>query len=265
MHWFLEIANFIWIVCYGVRDVLLLRILAILAMLTIMPYYFFHRANNETTAATTAAAIDARQFVAPGPVRNPSGSGRELDPRYQPKWREIRWNVLFILINAAWVILILRERRPPRMTPDQRKLYEFAFHHSCSPQEMLRLLSRATWKEATSGERLVSRGTPSNALIVIHSGAASIQVDGQEMGRLRDGDLAGDMSYLTGQRAVADVIAEGRLRYVSWQKEELERLFEQRIELKSAIQGVIGQNLVERLTASFPSVPELSMDAPSNA
>ena len=218
----LNVSNVLYLVGYGVRDVLLLRLLSITAMLVALPYYAYHVQNYKVP---------------------------------------IGWNLAFMVINLVWVVKIFLERRPPRFTPDERRLYEYTFCQSCTPREMLQLLAKATWSTAKEGETLVAQGATPGRLLIIHRGEAEVRNKGQQLATLRDGDLVGEVSYLTQEPAVADVVANGQLEYVWWNQETLQQLFDQRIELKVAIQNIIGHNLVDRLTSSLASVPEVSIHA----
>ena len=219
---FLTIANILYVICYGVRDVLWLRIMAVAAMVLIMPYYLFH---HET-------------------------------PMFEP----IVWNILFVVINAFWIVLIIRERRPPKLNDDEKKLYEMVFESRCTAKNMLRLLAKAEWKDVDDHEVLIEQGSNSGDLVLIHSGAASVQVKGRQLAELGAGDFVGEMSFLTGDPAVANVVSLGPVRYLKWDRRVMDQLFEDRLELKSAMHEVIGHDLVQKLTSSTAKVPSLTVD-----
>ena len=206
-----------WVICYVVRDVLVLRILAVLAMITIMPHFMI--------------------------------GGHD----YHAAW----WNLLFIAINSTWIVLILIERRPPKLTPDQQKLYELTFQ-GCTPRQMIQLLDLAQWKAAEPEEVLVEQGVHLEQLILVHSGTAKVKVNRRAVARLGDGDFVGEMSYLSDEPTTAQVVARDHLRYLVWKRDELERTFEKRVELESALNGVIGVNLVDKLSSVTGRAPELS-------
>ena len=62
-----------------------------------------------------------------------------------------------------------------------------------------------------SGSRPVRRGLPSGGLYVILEGSAAVVVDGSERAVLKPGDFFGEASVLTGDAAIADVVARGDL------------------------------------------------------
>ena len=212
--WLLNSANVLYVFCYGVRDVLWLRILAVAAMLLLLPYYYMF-----------------------------------------DMYGCIYWQLVFMAINLFWIILILMERRPPVMTADQRSLYNTVFKGCCSAKDMVRLLNHAEWKDATLGTKLIEKDTEPDQLLLIHNGAATVEVNGQEVAKLGSGDLVGEMSFLTQCKTVADVISIGPIKYLSWKRDILEKLFHSKIELKSAFHEVIGRDLVQKLISPHKEIP----------
>jgi CRP-like cAMP-binding protein len=81
------------------------------------------------------------------------------------------------------------------------------------------------------GERVIRRGVSGSGLFVIVHGEGSVQVDGQEVARLRDGDFFGEVAALLGEPSVADVVAVRPLRCL-----------------------VLGAPLVERFLLDHPKV-----------
>lgn len=221
--YFLIAANILYLICYGVRDVLWLRIFCVTGMCTILPYYFWGEPRILLTC--------------------------------------ISWNVAFLLINLFWIVVIIRQRRPPKMTEHQKRLFADVFAKSCTPQEMLKLLSIAYSETAAIGGRIVERSSFPNGLMLIDQGTAHVFVGDNLVAKLGRGDFIAEMNYLTGEPAVADVVAATPLKYLRWSKTELEKLFSGRPELKSALNEIVGRNLVSKLTSAEFALPELSVDS----
>lgn len=219
-------ANILYIICYGLRDVLWLRILAVVAM-NIMNIYYFWGTKN-------------------------------ADGSFYIQWPCILWQMAFIAVNAYWIVRIIQERRPPTLTADEKFLYDSVFKDTCSPKNMLKLLDVAHWKEASIGTQLIQKDTDLDELLLVREGMATVRVNGNAVAELNPGDLMGEMSFLTRGKTVADVVASGPIRYLAWPREALHNMFEESLELKSAIYHLIGKDLVEKLTESTQSVPELS-------
>lgn len=206
----IHVANVLYLLSYSVKDMLWLRCLTVIAALCLLPYYYV-------------------QLV--------------------PLTAAIAWNLLFIGINLIQIVILLRERRPVTLTCDQQRLYELAFG-SVTPREFLKLLEIAHWEEATDGQIIVRKGEDIDRMMMIHSGSASIRCNEQKVAELRPGQFVGEMSFITGDQTCADVVASETLRYVSWSKDSLRCLLEQRPQLKVALQYAIGIDLVGKLKAS---------------
>ena len=206
----IHVANILYLLSYSVKDMLWLRCLTVVAALCLLPYY----------------------YVQPVPLT-----------------AAIVWNLLFIGINLIQIVILLRERRPVTLTEDQQRLYQLAFH-SVTPREFLKLLEVACWEEAADGQLIVRKGEDIDRMMVIHSGSASIRCGEQTVAELGPGQFVGEMSFITGDPTSADVVALKTLRYVSWSKDSLRCLLDERPQLKVALQDAIGADLVGKLKAS---------------
>lgn len=204
---FIHIANAIYLCAYLVKDILWLRVLTVAAGLVLLGYYAWM----------------------PSPV-----------------WAAIAWNVVFSAINLWQIQLLLRERRPVSLRPEELRLYQLAFRR-LTEREFTKLLAVAQWKEIATGQRLVQRGKALNQLIVLASGRVRVEVDGRTLAELHAGCLVGEMSFVTGQAPNADVVAMEPTRAVSWQGEVLRKLLETNADLRAAVQQVIGEDLITKL------------------
>jgi hypothetical protein len=99
----INLSNIVFLVAFSVRDVLKLRILAIVGERLTLPYYYFQ--------------------------------GEKL-------WPPIVWGAAFMLVNAVRVVAIALERRPVVLSDKQERLYRVAFS-SIDKREFLRLTSLA--------------------------------------------------------------------------------------------------------------------------
>ena len=214
---YLNVANAVWVLCYGVKDVLLLRILAVAAMCIIIPHYI----------------LVTQDFGA--------------------AW----WNVLFITINVSWIICILLERRPPRLTEEQQRLHALTFH-SCTPRQMLQILRLGMEEQAPVDTVILEQGKNVEDLLLIAEGPVVVCVDDRRVARLGDGDFVGEMSFLSGEPTTASAVTNGPVKLIRWNKADLQSLLASRIELESAFRNILGSNLVDKLSAATNRAPELT-------
>jgi hypothetical protein len=200
-------ANVLYLGSYLVKDILWLRALTVIAGLTLVGYYL-------------------------------------LLP--MPLWVAVAWNFVFLTINTWQIRALLLERRPVRLEPEQLRLYQLAFR-SLLPREFAKLLALAHWSDARQGERIVTRGEPLDRMMVIASGRVRVELTDGPALDLRPGCFVGEMSFITGNRPNADVIACEPTRIASWSQKELRTLLEGSVELRAAVQKVIGDDLVAKL------------------
>jgi hypothetical protein len=207
---FIHIANAIYLASYLVKDILWLRILTVAAGLVILGYYAWM----------------------PMPI-----------------WAGVGWNILFLAINLRQIQVLLMERRPVTLRPDEMHLYKQTFRR-LTEREFAKLLAIGQWKEVGAGERLVRHGEALHELMVLASGRARFEIDGRSTGELRAGCLVGEMSFLSGKAPNADVVAMEPTRTVTWQDDVLRKLLDANAELRAGVQEVIGEDLSAKLQPS---------------
>ena len=207
MDIFIHVANILYLFSYLVRDILWLRMLTVVAISCLMPFFYY---------------------------------------RPEPLMAPIYWNLAFTAINLYRIYFLLLERKPVQLKEEEQQLYRMVFR-TLKPREMLKLLKFANWKTATPGERLVEQNTDLDNLMVVYSGNASVSVEGKEVAKLRGGQFIGEMSFLTGSKTSASVEAKDALRYVRWPKEQLTRFLERNPDLRAALQMIMGVDLVAKV------------------
>ena len=203
MNILVDLANITYVISYSVRDVLWLRIFAVLGGTMLLPYY----------------------YLQPTPLMVP-----------------IYWGIGFIALNLFWVTLLILERRPVKLTDEEQRLYRLVFR-TLTPREMLKLLKLARWEDKAAGEVLVQEGEPLLRLSIIVSGKAAVHKDGQQVGELFEGQFVGDVSFMIDQIAPVTIIASEPVRQVSWHRDELRKFLKNKKELQAALQLIMGINL----------------------
>ena len=73
----------------------------------------------------------------------------------------IFWNCIFILVNIYHIAIIVYEKRPVKMSPKEKELYETMFR-GLSPVEFLKITKIANWKEYKSPLPIITQGKPVN-------------------------------------------------------------------------------------------------------
>lgn len=154
----INLSNVVFLVAYSVRDVLKLRILAVVGEGLTLPYYYF---QNEKL------------------------------------WPPIFWGVAFMVVNVVRVAATALERRPVVLSDNEEKLYRVAFS-SIGKREFLKLVTLARWIECSPGELIVEKGQHISEAIVVIGGDIEAILSGYSRMALRPGQLIGDVSAYSG-------------------------------------------------------------------
>lgn len=203
----IHVANVLYVLSYLVKDILWLRLLTVVAGSVLLAYYVLL------------------------PV---------------PLWAAIGWNIIFLAINLRQIHVLLLERRPVRLSPEELRLQQLAFR-SLTQREFAKLLRIAQWEDVPPERRFVTKGQPLDRIMVIADGRARVEIAGASAVELRPGCFVGEMSFLTGQTPNADVVAADKTRLVTWPQSELRKFLGSDAELRAIVQMAIGEDLVAKL------------------
>ena len=166
----------------------------------------------------------------------------------EPMWLAINWNIVFVLVNLYHIAVIVYEKRPIKMAPKDKELYETLFRE-LTPVEFLKITKISDWKKFVSGERIIKHGTPVTDLILIYNGTVDVAVDGKMVAQLKDGQFVGEMSFLTEKPATADCIVKHDCECLVWKQPEFKDLLKRNPSLYFTIQSLlsaqVSSNLVE--------------------
>ncbi len=204
-------ANVLYLFAFMVRDILWLRILTVVAATCLIPYFYF---------------------------------------RPEPLLAPIYWNLAFAALNIFWIVRLLLERRPVKLSEEEQRLCELVFR-TMTPREMIKILKLASWQSAVAGECFVERGKPLDRLMVIYSGKACVEVDGKNVTELQPGQFIGSISYVTEETAPANIVSLEPTRYVSWPKSKLQDFMKKNPDLHTALKTTLAIDLTRWLQATW--------------
>ena len=207
LDYLVHFSNVLMLTAYSVRDILWLRWFAVAAALTNIPYFLFQ--------------------------------GTVL-------WPPILWAVIFTVINLYQIAQLYLERRPVVLSQDEQKLYDLGFQ-GLRPREFVSLSLVGEWKNADSGETVVSEGEPVSSLNIPISGAAEVQKSGERIGELKPGHIIGTALAFTGDPSPVRVTFTEPARYMHWSLSSLRRFVDMRPDLRTALQGLISRDLAQKL------------------
>ncbi len=214
------LANVLYCLAYVVRDMKWLRIITIIAAAATLPYFII---------------------------------------RDEPLWSAVLWQGAFAGINIVNLAWLIREQRPVPLTDEQERLYHLVFH-ALAPRQLLKLLDLGEWKDAAPGDMMIRHGAPAEHLLLISRGQADVYLDGAVLAQLVQGRFVGEMGFMSGEPASADVVAADAVRYFSWKTSALKKLMAESTFFDRYLTAALGHDVVTKLreTGEFRGLATLA-------
>ena len=161
----------------------------------------------------------------------------------EPMWLAINWNIVFVAVNLYHIAVIIYEKRPIKMAPKDKELYETLFK-DLSPVEYLKITKIANWKKFKAGETLIREAHLVTDLILIYNGTVDVMAKGKKVAQLKDGQFVGEMSFLTEKSATATCVIKHDTECILWKQPEFKELLKRNPSLYYTIQGLLSNQLI---------------------
>jgi CRP-like cAMP-binding protein len=123
--------------------------------------------------------------------------------------------------------------------------------------ERTALLQRFGFRAVQAGERLIEEGAHPSGLFLVLAGELLVQKEGLQgeaiaLGRLRDGDIAGEIALLKGLRATATVVAERKSAVAFLARDSVESLLNEYPTIQSFLETLSARRLRQLSEAMRP-------------
>lgn len=167
----------------------------------------------------------------------------------EPLWLPIGWNAIFVMVNIYHISVLLYEKRPVQMNDKNTELYNTLFK-DMTPVEYLKISKAACWKTYQSGDVLIRQQHLVPDLILIYNGTIDVEVDGNKVAELRDGQFVGEMSFLTEKSATATCVVKHPTECLVWKQQEFKDLLKRNPSLYFTIQSLLSAQVSSNLVSS---------------
>ena len=118
------------------------------------------------------------------------------------------------------------------------------------------LIDQGVWLTGKEGDMLTREGEPVNHLYYLAEGEARVLSQSYEVGRCRPGDLIGELTVLSGERASATVILASAARFWCAPADDLRPYVEAHEDIRRAIEHGFATVLKAKLRASNRTIAE---------
>ena len=198
----ITIANLIYLASYAVRDILWLRVLTVVGAALLIPFYL-------------------------------------LQPL--PLVTAIAWNIVFIIINAYWIVRLIVERRPVHLAPDEQHLRELSFP-SLTAREAQNLFAMGRWDDIIPGASLVEHDKTEDKTSVILRGVTDVLYHDAKIAELGEGQFVGEI-VMRGLTRDLDVVTRSETRTMAWPRTHLQAFMATRPDVALALSRSVGLEL----------------------
>jgi hypothetical protein len=161
-------------------------------------------------------------------------------------WGPVFWSIVMFAVNGTMIVFLLLDRTMFGLSADEIGLYRgFGVF---TPGEYRRLMRLASWREATEGERLTTKGAPVERLYYVISGDVRVTKTHTDFA-VAAGTFIGEIAFLRGTPASASVVVSPGSRYVAWDRQALMRLVERRPAIGVALGSLLNADLAGKVAS----------------
>ena len=201
------VANTIYVISYMLTSMFWLRLLAVVAAASTMPYFYF---------------------------------------QVEPLWSALFWQSMFLLVNLVNLVILVIASRPPRMEPWQEDVHRSIFS-DLKPSELMPLLKRARQLEFNESKQILFEGQTNSNLYLVLAGRCEIRHGDHFVGYAGRHHFLGEMSMVSGEAASADVTVESGSVIIVWSQEDLDSLYRKNGLFKAYVFQKCGAGMAEKL------------------
>lgn len=200
--------------------------------------------------------------------------------RDRPLWIPIRWNSLFLLINAVMIGVLVKETLESYMIPEeQEKLYKSFFESKgMDVIDYMRLIGAAERREVKKGVKLITQGRHHDEVYFILSGSCTVSKNNVQVANLKPNNFIGEMAFVRYISKLkehdddvhhvdkdsidairigsADVIADEDSVVYSWSHDTLHAILEQYKSLSMVFEHILSVELNLKVTAQTANVAQ---------
>jgi hypothetical protein len=161
----------------------------------------------------------------------------------------LAWNIVFLAINSVQAGIIIKERRPVELKPENEEIYSRDF--SCMSRREFLYLWQTGMRKSASNELILKSGTRHNDLFYIIKGTAALKKDNKIFTRLGPGGFVAEENIFSQSRVRIDVYAEGRVEYKVFTEEVLENLRKLNPAVLSKLEKLLSRYMTAKLKTAL--------------
>lgn len=166
-----------------------------------------------------------------------------------PLWEAIITSILIGSANIPVIYRIFMERSTIGMSDEMLALYKT--FPNFNPGQFRKLISSGRIMVSSDSTTLLEQGKePDQLFLTVSDGF--IVTRGAQTAEIGPGNFLGEISFLLGGEATADVSAQPGATYVVWERAALRKLMEKNVAIANAFAVLLNRDVASKLAVSFP-------------
>ena len=157
----------------------------------------------------------------------------------------VLWNGIFTIVNIYHIIRIINDRKIILIPNEIKDLYENIFN-DFTTKEFINFWSLGTYKNSNN-ELLIKEGEKQNKLYLIIDGKVTVKRNKKILNSLSRGKFIAEMSLITNEPATADIYADKKMKYISWNQDELKHFQITNKELWIKLHNILSKDLIDKI------------------
>lgn len=161
----------------------------------------------------------------------------------------VPWEVLFVAVNIAQLLILWYYRKRHRFTEDEKRLVD-QMPERVERRTIRRILRLGELRNIAPDHVFTRSGEPVQDLVFIMDGIVQIENEGRILAVCGPGEFIGEMSFLTGATASATARSARPVRCVIFSQARLMAAMKADTGIRHAMDAILNRNLVDKLAKS---------------
>ena len=170
-----------------------------------------------------------------------------------PLWLNIRWGALYVAINVVQLYLLYHASRSVQLDKEARELYMAHFEpHGITQPQFAKLLASATRREFGAGVELVREGERASTLLLLTGGSVAQLKGGIHIANA-DSTFVGNLAFLVDEAPAYQTtfVACSPARALEWCAEDLKSVLARNPELGVCVRSMLQHGMLKQHRSSL--------------
>ena len=155
------------------------------------------------------------------------------------------WNGVFTIVNIYHIIRIINERKIIFIPNEIKDIYENIFS-DFTTKEFMNFWNLGVYKDSNNS-LLIKEGEKQNNLYLVIEGQVSVKRNKKVLNTLSRGKFIAEMSLITNEPATADIYSDKKMKYISWNQNELKHFQVSNKDLWIKLHNILSNDLIRKI------------------